>query len=295
MFFGMRLGIPRWHWSAEGSDTPTDDGPIPSLPPHRSIEPGALLGFHAPYLDIPESSYTAKNVAEAYTAAVLEIARFIAIADHLYVPTAELPKLLKPTRDDLYRVDHVDAVRILGIDYIDPTLFRDFKGYTRSMILNACINNYYHRRRRSSLGGYATAASVRDDFIEGSKLLENGEEKLAFGIRRMKQGTVSTWLAFTPIAMTQDGRAFVWCLFSPSPGVKTTFYKPAGTVAELFSELEGKNIVEFSQSGTTLTVGHEGAETWIEVLDMVPPDTKLTDVGSRIAQYQAAEEVFSAR
>lgn len=277
---------------------PTDDGPIPNQPPDRRLEPGAALGFHAPYLDIGESSYTAQNVSDAYTAAVLAIARFIAIADHLFISTAELPTLLKPTRDDLYMVDNVDAVRFLGIDYIDPSqrIIDDPKKYTQSMIVNACINRYYHLQRRSSFVGFATAASVIDEFIEGSKLLENGEADLAFGTRRVKQGTLSTWLAFTPIAKTYDDKNFVWCLFSP--GSNSAFYKSAGTVSELFDELEVKDdLWEFSQSPTTMKIGNEGSDlsTWMPELEMVPPNTKLTDIARQITRYTATEDVISAR
>ncbi|TIN31725.1 MAG: hypothetical protein E5Y31_01000 [Mesorhizobium sp.] len=270
-----------------------EDGPIPDQLPDRSIERDALLGFHAPYLALSGSSYTADNVSEAYTAAVLGISRFIAIADHLYVSTAELPKLLKPTRDDLYMADNVDAVRFLGIDYTDYTLkIRDLKGITPSMILNACVNRYYHLQGRSSLAGYGTAASVREEFIEGSKLLENGEEKQAFGVRRIKYGEHLTNVVFTPIAKTDDGRSFVWCLFGPVGPDATTLYRPAGTVEELFAELRNGRGQwwEFSSSQTTMKIGHtDTIETMIRVLDMVPPETKLTDVVKIVGQYQADE------
>ncbi|UVK38735.1 hypothetical protein LHFGNBLO_000013 [Mesorhizobium sp. AR10] len=270
-----------------------EDGPIPDQLPDRSIARDALLGFHAPYLALSGSSYTADNVSEAYTAAVLAISRFIAIADHLYVSTAELPKLLKPTRDDLYMADNVDAVRFLGIDYIDYALqIRDLKGITPSMILNACVNRYYHLRGRSSLAGYGMAASVREEFVEGSKLLENGEEKEVFGVRRIKYGERPTNMVFTPIAKTDDGRSFVWCLFGPGGSDATTIYKPAGTVEELFAELRNGRGQwwEFSSSQTTMKISHtDPIETMMRVLDMVPPETKLNDVGKIVEQYQADE------
>ncbi|MER9095516.1 hypothetical protein NKI34_31725 [Mesorhizobium sp. M0700] len=274
-----------------------EDGPIPNQLPDRSIERDALLGFHAPYLSLNGSSYTADNVSEAYTAAVLGISRFIAIADHLYVSTAELPKLLKPTRDDLFMADNVDAVRFLGIDYTDYTLqIRDLQSITPSMILNACVNRYYHLRGRSSLPGYDAAASVREEFIEGSKLLENGEEKQVFAVRRIKYGERAINVVFTPIAKTDDGRSFIWCLFGPVGPDATTIYKPAGTIEELFAELKtgGGQWWEFSSSETTIKVGHiDTIETMMRVLDMVPPETKLADVGATVKQYQANEPPIS--
>jgi hypothetical protein len=274
----------------------SDDGPIPDQLPDRSIERDAQLGFHAPYLALNGSAYTADNVSEAYTAAVLGISRFIAIADHLYVSTAELPKLLKPTRDDLYMADNVDAVRFLGIDYTDYSLqIRDLHGITPSMVLNACVNRYYHLRGRSSLLGYGMAASVREEFVEGSKLLENGEEKQVFGSRRIKYGEGSTNVVFTPIAKTDDGRSFVWCLFGPVGADATTLYKPAGTVEELFAELKSGRGQwwEFYSSQTTIKFGRSDTiESMMRVLDMAPPETKLANVGQTVEQYQATEPIL---
>lgn len=277
----------------------SDDGPIPDQLPDRSIERDAQLGFHAPYLALSGSAYTADNVSEAYTAAVLGISRFIAIADHLYVSTAELPKLLKPTRDDLYMADNVDAVRFLGIDYTDNTQqIRNLHGITPTMVLNACVNRYYHLRGRSSLLGYGTAASVREEFIEGSKLLENGEEKQVFGIRRVKYGEGSTNVAFTPIAKTDDGRSFVWCLFGPIGADATTIYKPAGTVEELFAELKNGQGQwwEFSSSATSMRIGRSDAMvSMMRVFDMAPPETKLADVGQTMEQYRVNEPILPQR
>ncbi|NDB67892.1 MAG: hypothetical protein EB015_07790 [Methylocystaceae bacterium] len=266
---------------------PDEDGEIPNQPPDRSLAVSAQLGFHAPYLDIPANSYNAHVVEEAYRSAIIGISRLIAIADHLYVSSADLPKLLKPTHDDLFMIDTVDAVRFLGIDYTDRTLqFRDMIGFTRSMVRNACVNRYYHLQRRSSLDGYVTASAIFDEFIEGSKLLANGEDKIAFGIRKINLGTGSSWLAFMPIGKTKDDKSFVWCLFDPHGFDPTTFYKPAGTIAALFSS-----------SNTTMTIGDGvfGPETRMRVLDLVPPNTKLRDVGRRIEEYLRDEKVILSR
>ena len=277
-----------------------DNSPLPNQPPDRSIAAGAELGFHAPYLDIPASSYTAETVEEAYRSAVLAIARLIAVADGLYISTAELPRLLRPARDELFMVNTVDAVRFLGVDYTDRNLqIRYLPGFTQSMILNACINRYYHLQRRSSLPGYAIAAAVIEEFIEGSKLLANGEDKLAFGTRRMKQGTLSTWVAFAPIAKTSDDKSFVWCIFSSAPDRSnaTTFYKVAGTVGELFKEAENKHDVwSFSSSQATMKIGADlGLEGMMRVLDMVPPPTKLTEFASAIQGYLKQEKIVQPK
>jgi hypothetical protein len=160
---------------------PREDGPLPNTGPDRSIANGAKLGFHAPYLETSQSSYDAQAVEDAYRAAVLGIARLIAISDHIHVSPAELPRLITPAKDEMYMVDTVDAVGMLGIHYTGRTLTHDLRGFTPSMIASACINRYYHLQRRSSIRGYPIAAAAKDEFVEGSKLLANGEENLLLG------------------------------------------------------------------------------------------------------------------
>lgn len=278
--------------------TPVGEGePLPSQKPSRSLEKGARLGFHAPYLSISDGNYEAGLVQDAYRAAVLGIARLIAVADQLYIVPAELPWLLAPDRDEMYMADDVDAVGFLGIEYADYSYqIRDSYGFTQSMILNGCVNRYYHLQRRSSVAGFAVALSAFNEFVEGSRLMENGEDAIAFGVRRTMQGAAPTWLAYMPIGKTEDGDRFVWCLFSPGVGSPTTFYKPGGTIEELFSELGEKNdLWSYTSSQTTI---QRSTGDWIDdmmrALDLVPPQTKLEDVVRQLEAYQATQVVVSA-
>lgn len=287
-----------------GSDLPKDptpveaSDPLPDQKPSRTIEKGAKLGFHAPYLSVPEGSYEAALVQDAYRAAVLGIARLVAVADRLHIVPAELPRLLAPGRDEMYMADDVDAVRVLGITYDDYS-YQIRNGYTfsHSMILNGCVNRFYHLGRRSSSDGYKIALSSLDEFIEGSKLMENGEDAIAFGVRAIGQGTGSTWLAYMPIAKTRDGDRFVWCLFSPGMPDPTTFYKPAGTIEELFSELKGKGeLWEFTSSPTTIALSTgDWVDDMMRAIDLVPPHTKLNDVASQLESYRTTEKVVRPR
>lgn len=275
-----------------------DDDPLPDQKPSRTIEKGAKLGFHAPYLSVPEGSYDAALVQDAYRAAVLGIARLVAVADRLHLVPAELPRLLAPGRDEMYMADDVDAVRVLGITYNDFSYqIRDGYPFSHSMILNGCVNRYYHLVRRSSSDGYQIALSSLEEFIEGSKLMENGEDAIAFGVRAIGQGTVSTWLAYMPIAKTKDGDRFVWCLFSPGTTGPTTFYKPAGTIEELFSELKGKgDLWDFTSSPTTITLSTgDWVDDMMRAIDLVPPHTKLDDVTSQLESYRKSEQAVTAR
>ncbi|MDC9835676.1 hypothetical protein [Rhizobium binxianense] len=275
-----------------------DDDPLPDQLPERSLQPGAVLGFHAPYLAVPNDDYDANVVADAYRSAVLGISRLVAIADRLYVVPAELPKLLAPTRDELFVADDADSVRFLGIDYEDRSYqMRDKPGITRSMIVNGCVNRFYHLKRRSSVEGFLLAKATIDEFIEGSQLLENGEDKIAFGTHPFRQGTIKTWVAYLPIAKTADGKNFVWCLFGPDPSNLTTFYKAAGSIEELFVGFEGKG--DFMTLSTAADMISPTTGDWIydmvRDIDLVPPDTKLDKVANVLDHYFASEEVLKWR
>lgn len=285
-----------------GTEIPKDptsvdfDGPIPSQSPDRSLEPGGSLGYHAPFLELPASSYTAENVDQAYSIAVQSISEFILVARHLYVSTDELPKLLKPSRNELFQIDTVDRVRLLGIDYTDRTLqFRNMRGYTASMIYNACINRYYHKQLHSSIEGYGVAASTMREFKEGAALLENGEDKAVFGFRRVKEGTLSRKLAYMPIAKSSDNRRFLWCLFKLDQESPDISYKEAGTIADLFQGLRDNNLSEFLHDSDAVKVGDDlsNVASWTRVMDMMPPDTKLDDVASGIQAYLKEEPLVS--
>ncbi len=286
-----------------GVDLPKDptpvgeNDPLPSQKPSRSLEKDARLGFHAPYLVVPDGNYEAGLVQDAYRAAVLGIARLVSLADRLYIVPAELPRLLAPGRDEMYMADDVDAVRVLGIAYTDYSYqIRENYGFTQSMILNGCVNRYYHLQRRSSADGFANASTVLNEFIEGSQLMENGEDAIVFGVRKVMHGTAATWVAYLPIAKTQDGDRFVWCLFSPAVGSPTTFYKPGGTIEELFSELEKKNdLWSYSSSETTIRLSTgDWIDDMMRALDLVPPQTKLSDVARQLETYRTTETRVAA-
>lgn len=275
-----------------------DKDPLPDQLPDRSLEPRAVLGYHAPYLALTGERYDASVVADAYRSAVLAISRLIAVADKLYVVPAELPRLLAPTKDEIFVADDADSIRVLGIKYDEHSYqMREKPGITTSMIVNGCVNRYYHLARRSSMQGFATAKATMEEFVEGSELLENGEDKIAFGKRPFRKGTIQTWVAYLPIAKTADGKNFVWCLFGPEPSDLKTFYKAAGSIEELFASFGGKRDFLTLSSGDDLIQLSTGDWIQDEVrdIDLVPPYTKLHDVPTVLERYLANEQVLNWR
>ena len=274
-------------------DVSSEGGDLPDQPPSRTLEPGGTLGFHAPYLNVPAANYTADSVGNAYRAAVDGISLLIQLADRLYVEPTELPRLLEPDRDSAFLVDTVDAVRSLWIEYPDYSLqFRNLPAVTPSMVRNACVNRWYHSQRRSALPGYAIAARAMRDFEEGSELLDNGEAGLGFGVRSVRQGTVKSWIAFMPVAMTPDGKSFMWCVFDAGVNSPRVLYRAAGTVAELLGPLQGGDI--WALASTEGIVNPEAdvgiINGMLHVSDTVPANTPLEEVAAVIRQYQSSEE-----
>ncbi len=276
---------------------PTVETEFPNQRPERSLERGAELGFHAPYLEIPSSSYNAETVQTAYRVAIDSVAALIQLADHLYVDPAELPRLLNPDKSSFYMADTVDAVRTFWIDYSDYSLqFRNLRGITPSMVLNACVNRWYHTKRRSALPGYAVAMKTRDDFEESSDLLENGEKGLSFGVRSVHQNAMTGWIAFTPIKMTDDGKEFVWCLFEGGNDMPHVYYRNAGTVEELFEPYKKRGqLWDLTLDDHTMNPerGLSISAGMLKVSDTAPANVKLTEVKKVIDEFLSKEEVIN--
>lgn len=272
---------------------------IPNQLPSREVEEGGVLGFHAPYLAVRGGEYTAQNVEEAYRSAVDSIALLINLADHLYVEPTELPRLLEPDRESMYLVNTVDSIRMLWIRYLHPRRGEGYSPITKSMVENACVNKWHHLRRRSALEGLAKAKRVARDFEEGSRLLNNGEQGKSFGLRRVKYGVASSWVAFMPVSMTLDGKSYVWCVFDPSPleDMPRVVYRSAGTVDELFSPISAdNNFWGFPQNeGLVPTEGELGVFIgMLSILDTVPAGTPLANIWPVMKNYQKSEDGLRA-
>jgi hypothetical protein len=136
-----------------------------------------------------------------------------------------------------------------------------------------------------------------EEFVEGSELLENGEDKIAFGRRLFRQGTIQTWVAYLPIAKTADGKNFVWCLFGPDPSDLKTFYKAAGSIEELFASFGGKgDLMTLSSQDDIIQLSTgDWIQDSVRDIDLVPPDTKLRDVPKVLDGYLATEQVLNWR
>ena len=87
--------------------------------PNRTIEVGAVLGFHAPYLSVAKQNYTKDDIEAAYAFANLSIAKFLGLANRRGQFSAEplfssslLQETLQKSPSEFYLIDTVaKAVR----------------------------------------------------------------------------------------------------------------------------------------------------------------------------------------
>lgn len=268
-----------------------DGAALPGRPPDRTLEPGAELAFSPPPIDGAASAPEAN--AAVYSSGLADLARILDVADDLHLSADAIAPLLEATEAMPYRIDTVDAVRSLGIRYwAENLILNRLPGLTRSMIMNVCINRYHHLRQQRSRPGFSRVASIMKEFIEGSKLLKNGEEKRVFGYRQdVLLGR--KWLAYMPVNRTEDEKAFVWCLYEGDRLNSRVYFKAAGTIEELFTDFSQADPgFVFARDGNALPIGSGGDErTWMSLLDVAPPETKLADVRSRVDAYLAKEKL----
>jgi len=104
----------------------------------RTIVPGGKIGFHAPYLNLPNGDYKKVDVELAYQVAMQTVGDLISNASKLGIPTSFLPEILKTDANNLVRITQVDDAGKL--DVAVAGIFSP-KAVTRLMLRNFCLNN----------------------------------------------------------------------------------------------------------------------------------------------------------
>jgi hypothetical protein len=109
--------------------------------PRRKLSVHGKLGFHAPYMVLPDHNYSSEALASAYKLGLQSVAEMIEIGqgiDHeSAIPPAIIYELLKKGPDEAYMVDTVDKANKLHITLVDvpkPT-------WDQKQVVNACINH----------------------------------------------------------------------------------------------------------------------------------------------------------
>jgi hypothetical protein len=105
----------------------------------RRMHPTARLGFHAPFLEMPNESYEKQYVEAAYELAIRNIADLIRLSRVVGIDAKLLPLLLEKGGKDFFEVDRVDRAGLLKVKIdVDAGLRR----FSPRMLFNYCRNGY---------------------------------------------------------------------------------------------------------------------------------------------------------
>lgn len=107
--------------------------------PARSIESGAKVGFHAPFLDLAEGQYDSERVARAYDRAVRTIVQTIQTAPYMQVAADDVAALMAPQREQMLVLD---TAELLGRYSVVLSGLQLPKRFTRSMAVSLCTNGW---------------------------------------------------------------------------------------------------------------------------------------------------------
>jgi hypothetical protein len=105
----------------------------------RKLHPQGRLGFHAPFLEMPDEKYQKDVVEVAYELAIRNIADLISLTKELGVDPKLLPLLLQGGRQKFYEVDRVDKAGVLKIEIDHDARLGQF---SPRMLFNYCRNGY---------------------------------------------------------------------------------------------------------------------------------------------------------
>ena len=112
---------------------------------HRIMHSTSVLGFHAPYIDVPTNSYNKDEVDEAYRQAVLSIGYLLSQSENLSIRRALIVKMLSKGSKEFYYVNTIDQLGRYGIGLHGW----DVPPPQASSIFFSCLNNIAWRYERS--------------------------------------------------------------------------------------------------------------------------------------------------
>ena len=116
-----------------------DHGPEGMTALSRKMHPQGRLGFHAPFLEMPDEKYQRDVVEVAYELAIKNIADLIELAGGIGIDPKLLPHLLVGGRKSFYEIDRVDRAGVLKVEIDHDAGLRQF---SPRMLFNYCRNGY---------------------------------------------------------------------------------------------------------------------------------------------------------
>ena len=177
----------------------------------RTVEIGGVLGFHAPFLDVPRGQYDKPTVDRTYAVAVSSIADLIKLAESIGVSTDVLPEVLETGTGQFKFIQTVDDFARFNIGIAPQP---KIPHVTETMVKNVCRNKLVWTKTKYPTDG--------EDFLVQAgfapkPLLNTISVKSFTGAPAMRtivatgnagEGIVQ-WCLFD--WSTDDGRLFSWC------------------------------------------------------------------------------------
>jgi hypothetical protein len=254
----------------------------------RAVTIGGILGFHAPYLDVPSASYDKKTVDLAYQAAVYSIADLIRLARTVGLSTDLLPEVLYVGRDQIETLGTVDDFGRFRIA-INPV--PTVEKMTRSMITNACQNGYEWND-----------PAVRDKTESSlTKALHDDFSSFRFKTGYFSGGQIPAVRSVVAVAVGGEGIT-TWCLFDHALVDGRIKMACRGYIGAYDLNEAVQRARKFDKNGeygtpevdcnltlaVDATIGIENINT--DVFALVPPTTSISDVANVISRMSASEK-----
>ena len=115
------------------NDTKGDGGSVP----FRQLHPLGKLGFHAPFIEVPERDYSGAIVQQAFEGALANIGFLLSRGDEMKFPRSLVLRMLQTPSDKMHYVETVGEASRWGIG-IAPVVPRT--NLEQASVVNACYN-----------------------------------------------------------------------------------------------------------------------------------------------------------
>lgn len=258
----------------------------------RSIPVGATLGFHAPYLRANSQPLTDEAVLESYDQAIKTVTDFVRSASGFGITPDVAADMMTPQRDSLYYVRTMDDLRRIGIEVqgIEPA-----KKLTPSMVKNICANGL--------VAGDTTFQKTYDDMERMLKDLK-WDIRATIPIRTGYFGDiVKGSRVVVPMYVGGEGIGEYSCVVDAvviDGNLRASdrgyiFTNDGGNILESAKHLDrGPESYGDPEIPSKFAVGaadplSDSLDTDILRLELVPPDTLITDISDKIRSYEIAE------
>ncbi len=116
--------------------------------PKRFLYPTSSLRLHSPFIELGEDVYSEETVANAYIAAVQDIAEVVNMSKHWNLEPELLPPFLSKTKNAYYEIDTVERAVRFGIALLIPGY--QVRSITPPMAKNYCNHMFAAKEKRFS-------------------------------------------------------------------------------------------------------------------------------------------------